>query len=278
MLKLKTDLGVATKDKGIKGVKVIQKVVCILIIVMLLFGCSGRSPESDWTSEEYYHFAKEKYEDEDYFEAIREFTVVILRYAGSAVADSAQYYLAMSHYNLDEYIISAAEFNKLVNNMSESPLLQDAQYMLAESYYQMSPRAELDQEYTWRSQKEFQIFLEDFPRHEKREEVEKRIVELREKLAEKHWRNAELYRKMREFSSSIIYFDIVLNRYYDSDFADDAQYGKAVVYYDMEDYTKAKEELLIFKDKFSDSDIIAEVNETLQELIALESELSTNEE
>ena len=91
-------------------------------------------------------------------------------------------------------------------------------------------------------------------------------MELREKLAEKQFRNADSYRKRREFKSSLIYYDIVLDRYYDSEFADDAMYGKAKVYIEQEEYQKARELLLEFKDKFADSELIEKVEKSIQDL------------
>jgi outer membrane protein assembly factor BamD len=238
-----------------RGIEVTKYYFIILLVTSIWLGCSGRSPESSWTAEEYFEYAQELYDDEDYFEAANEFTIIILRYAGSSVADSAQYYLGMSHYQLEEYIISAAEFSKLVNNMPQSPLVPDAQYMLGMSYYEMSPRAALDQEYTKKALRAFQLYLEDFPQHNKRDDVEKKLFELREKLAQKEFLNADLYRKMFRLRSSLIYYDIVLERYYDTSWADDALVGKALVYIELEEWVKAREQLLIFQDKFPDSDL-----------------------
>ena len=234
--------------------------------------CSGKKPESDWTFEEYYQYAKEKYDDEDYWDASNDFNIVILRFPGSTVADSAQYFLAMCHFHMDEFLISAVEFRKLVTDRSQSPLVMDAQYMLAESYTQMSPRPSLDQEYTHKALREYQIFLEDYPYDKRKEDAEKRILLLRNKLAFKNLQNAELYRKMGRLKSSIIYYDIVLESYYDSDWADKALYGKAIVYLNMDDLLKAKEELQLFKNKFPDSDIIQKVDARLLDIIAKEKE------
>jgi outer membrane protein assembly factor BamD len=247
---------------------VLKYLVIILSTLFLIAGCSGRKPEVTWTAEEYFQYALEMYQDEDYFEAINEFTIVILRYPGSTVADSAQFYLASCHYSLEEFIISAAEFSKLINNMPQSPLVPEAQFMLAESYYAMSPRPALDQEYSVKALREYQIFLEDFPRDPRREDAERKIYLLREKLAEKQLQNADLYRKMMEFNSSIIYYDIVLERYYDTEFADDALLGKALSYMEMEDYEAAKEILLSFKDKFPKSELIDTVDWYLKRAIA----------
>jgi len=245
---------------------VIKYYFVILLTTLIWLGCSGRSPEPSWTAEEYFEYAKELYSDEDYFESSNEFTIIILRYAGSSVADSAQYYLGLSHYSLGEYIISAAEFSKLINNMPQSPLVPDAQFMLGMSYYQMSPRAALDQEYTKKALRAFQLYVEDFPSHSRREEVEIKLLELREKLAEKEFLNAELYRKMYRLRSSLIYYEIVLERYYDTTWADNALVGKALVYIELEEWENARENLLMFKDKFPDSDLDYTVERGLQKV------------
>ena len=245
-------------------IQVTKFIIVILLISLIWLGCSGRQPESTWTADEYFKYAKEVYDDEDYFECTNEFTIIILRFAGSSVADSAQYYLGMSHYNMSEYIISAAEFSKLINNMPRSPLVPDAQYMLGMSYYEMSPRPALDQEYTLKALKAFQVFVEDFPGHEKREPVDKKLLELREKLAQKNFLNAELYRKMLRLKSSIIYYDIVLERFYDTTWTDDALFGKVLTYMDMEEWQKAQEQVLILKDKFPKTDLAPAVERVLR--------------
>jgi outer membrane protein assembly factor BamD len=249
-------------------VQTLKAGILVLVIAVWSAGCGGRKPEANWTAEEYFHYAMEKYNDEDYFEAVNDFTVVILRFTGSAVADSAQFYLASSHFYMDEFIISAAEFEKMINNMGQSPLIPDAQYMLAESYYQLSPRASLDQEYTIKALREFQMFVEENPVHKQRTEAEKKIVELREKMARKQFLNAELYRHMRENLSSLIYYDVILEQYYDTDYAEPALYGKGLVYMDMKEFLKAKEQFLIFKDKYPRSDLLYSVEKYLQKAIA----------
>jgi outer membrane protein assembly factor BamD len=245
----------------------ILKLLSLAILIIVLFSCGGPKPDGSWTADEYFKYAMNMYENEDYFEAVNEFTVITLRYPGSVYSDSAQFYLGMCHFKMDEFIISAAEFNKLIEEMGRSPLVPEAQYMLGESYYQLSPRAELDQEYTMQAIKQFQIFLEDYPTHEKKEDVEKKLLDLREKLAEKQWRNADNYRKMRKLRASLIYYDIVLNNFYDTEFADDAQYGKGLVYMDLEEWDNARDALMMFEEKYPDSELMPEVKESLAEVI-----------
>jgi outer membrane protein assembly factor BamD len=90
----------------------------------------------------------------------------------------------------------------------------------------MSPGYALDQEYTLKAISQFQRFLEDYPDSDLRSEVEERLGECRRKLAMKEYKTGELYRKMGHPKAAILSYDNVLERYYDSEFADDAYYWK----------------------------------------------------
>lgn len=242
------------------------RAIIFFTLILLLIGCSGNKPRAEWTASQYYHYALDKFNDEDYFEASNEFTVVVLRYAGSSVADSAQFYIAESHFEMDEYIIAAVEYEKLINNMSRSPLVPMAQFKLAKCYYELSPRPPLDQKYTHKAIREYQYFIEENPTHKLKEDAEKKILQLRAKLAEKKWISADIYRKMREYNAALIYFDQVLEKYYDSQWADDAMYGKMVTYIDMEDYVSAKLEIEKFNQQFPMSDLKDKIKDISKEI------------
>jgi outer membrane protein assembly factor BamD len=240
----------------------------------LFFACAGTRPKADWGASDFYKEAKLEYDDEDYFDAANSFTVTLIRFAGSGVADSAQYYLAMSHFMMGDYLIATAEFNRLINDMNQSPLVPKSQYMLGESYYQMSPRAALDQENTLKAIREFQYFVEENPTDSLKEDAEKKIYELREKLAEKEWNNAEIYRKMSEYQAALIYFDQVLTKYYDTAWADDALLGKINTLIESDDYEQALLEVVKFEQQFPDSQLNSTVSELKESLTKKQHELA----
>jgi len=251
----------------------LQKIL-IILVSFLLFYCGGNSPQPDWTASDFYHAAKEKYDDESYFEAVNDFTVVLLRFAGSTVADSAQYYLADSHYMMGDYLIAGVEFEKLINSMPQSPLIKKAQYKLAESYNELSPRAALDQKYTTKAIREYQYFIEEFPTDSLKEIAENKITVLRNKLAKKEYENAEIYRKMSEFTAAIVYYDLVLAKYYDTEWADDAQFGKIKTFLESEDVTQAELEAAKFEDQFPESDLREDLKDLKLEISELQKEIA----
>lgn len=251
-----------------------MKFLILLLGWVLLFSCAGTKPDASWTASDYFREAREEYNDESYFDAANSFTVTLIRFAGSTVADSAQFYLAKSHFMMGDYLIAAAEFSRLINDMNQSPLVPQAQYMLGESYYQMSPRPPLDQENTQKAIREFQYFVEENPTDSLKEDAEKKITELREKLAEKEWENAEIYRKMSEYNAAVIYFDQVLTKYYDTSWADDAQFGKIKTLNESEDFEQALVEVAKFEEQFPDSEYKAKVKELKKSLTEKYNELA----
>ncbi|MGD9898620.1 MAG: outer membrane protein assembly factor BamD [Calditrichaceae bacterium] len=230
-----------------------RKIIILSILAALLFSCAPKKNRMDWTATEYFKYAMKKYQDKDYYDAVNEFTVVVLRFAGSVVADSAQFYLADSHYKMGEYLVSAVEFEKLVSDMSKSPLVAEAQYKIGECYNEMSPRASLDQKYSFKAIREYQIFIEDFPTHKLKEDAEKKITVLRSKLAKKDLYNAAIYRKMHRYTAALIYYDLILEKYYDTEWADDALNGKIETYLELKDKQSAKKEIEKFKIQFPSS-------------------------
>ncbi len=244
------------------------RILLLISMFALFFNCAGTKPQADWSGSQYFHYARQLFDDEEYYDAANEFTVVVLRYAGTAVSDSAQFYLAKSHFMMEEYLIAAVEYEKLINSMSRSPLVPEAQFELGESYFKLSPRPSLDQTYTLKAIRTFQTFIEDYPTHPLKEKAEKRIATLRDKLAEKAYENAEIYRKMRKYRAAIIYYDQVIEKYYDSSWADKAMVGKIETYIEMEDFVMARKEVEKFRAQFPQSSETETVNDLLKDIPA----------
>lgn len=221
-----------------------------LILGMLLPGCSKRVHKQTLSADEYFEYAKKKFDKGDYLDAITEFNVIVLRFSGNPVVDDAQYYLAESHFKQGEYLIAISEYQKLVNDYPTSPYAVLAQFKIGMSYYKLSPRPELDQENAKRAVRMFQIFIEEYPDHELTPNAQKFINDLREKLAHKKMIAATTYRKMGEFESARIYYDIILEDYYDTPQAVSALYWKGECLYKLKNYPEAQNAFAAFVEKY----------------------------
>lgn len=237
--------------------------ICLLAGLTVLTGllaCGSNKLRANLTNEERLAYAMELFRKKNYYDARTQFRIVTLNAPGSTFVDEAQYYLAECHYGMEEFITAAAEYEKLLRLYPQSEYLDDAQYKLGMCYYQLSPKADLDQKYTWQAIEEFQRFLDDYPTSDLRQEVVSKLNLTRDKLAKKEYRTADLYRRMAYYESALIYYDGVLNRFYDTRYYEPALFFKAEALTKLERYSEARESLRTLLDKYRQDQEKAEAN------------------
>ncbi len=200
--------------------------VASMFSILVLAACSSSVDTSQFNAEQYYNYAMELYNNEDYEVALQQFQNIILQFPGSSVNDDAQYYLAMTYYKKKQYLLAAYEFSKLIRNIPASPFVPESQFMLADSYYQLSPPYQLDQAYTKKAIEEFQAFIDFFPSNPKVEQAESKINELNGKLAQKDYQAALIYERMEYEKAAIQYYEQCAETYHDTKFAPMALYNK----------------------------------------------------
>lgn len=205
-----------------------QVFILILISILALTSCSNKKLRANLTPDERLALAKEMFEKRSYLDAITQFRIITLSYAGSSIVDEAQYYLADCHFQLKEYILAASEFERLTRVFPNSEWVDDAQFKIGLCYFKLSPKYSLDQGYTLKAIDSFQQFLEDFSTSELVPQVQQKLNECRYKLAQKEYAIAEQYRKLKNYHAAIIYYDSVIEKYYDTEFSPRALYHKAV--------------------------------------------------
>ncbi|MFC1561442.1 outer membrane protein assembly factor BamD [candidate division KSB1 bacterium] len=248
-----------------------------LLLMFIMVTCSPNvTALRNAPPEEQFAFGKQLFEREDYLNAQIMFDRLARLNIISEYADSTQYYLAESYYLTNEFILAQSEYMRLIQRMPGSPLARDSMFKIGLCFYNMSPRPTLDQEYTESAMRAFVQYLSTFPDDtEYRDEVDRYILELRGKLAEKDFYNAEIYRKMGDYESAVIYYDVVLGEYYDTEVAARALYRKAQALLELERFSDAQEALQIFLRNFPEHELIFEVNEKMLEIKADISKIDT---
>ncbi len=222
----------------------------LLIFAGLHFACGGNKLRANLTTEERLEHAKKLFEKHDYLDARTHFRIITLNAPGSALVDQAQFYLAECHFHTEEFIVASAEYEKVLRLYPRSEFLDDAQYKIALCYFELSPKADLDQKYTGRAVEEFQKFLEDFPGSDLQKEAAQKLQDLRDKLAKKEYNSAELYRRLAYYESALVYYDEVLNRYYDTAYAESALFYKAEILHKLQRHAQAKETIYQLMDRY----------------------------
>lgn len=224
--------------------------VVLFFVLMLLSSCGKRVNTQNLSPDEYFEYAKQKFDDGDYLKASTEFTVIVLKFSGHPIVDDAQYFLAESHFKNKEYLIAVSEYQKLVNDYPQSTFTVLSRFKIGLSYQRLSLRAPLDQTYTLDALRHFQSFVEEYSDHELKADAEKMIDQLNTKLAKKKLIAAQTYRRMGVCESAVIYYDIILEKFYSTQQAGEALYWKGECLYKLKRYTESLSAFTLFVEKF----------------------------
>lgn len=251
-----------TKSKNNFFRKSFTAIIFLTVISSVFYSCSSSSGSKIVTDnpESAYLIAKSHYDKKDYLDAIDDFNLIKLKFSGSNIIDKAVYYLGMSYYKREEYILAVYEFESLLKSYPTSKYAEDSKHYIGMCYYGLSPKYNLDQTYTRYAISEFQGFLDLYPKSKYAAKTEARITELKNKLAFKLYKGAELYLSMEKYRSAIVYYNDLLDEYFDSEYADDALYGLIQTYILKKNYQDAKSEVERFKKYFGSSPLLPKVN------------------
>jgi outer membrane protein assembly factor BamD len=234
-------------------------VVFSLFLSFILFsGCGSSDTTKQLSAEEQFGLGMKAFQNEDYLEAINEFKVVSLQFQSSSVADSAQFYMAESRYLREELILAAFEYETLIRSMPLSVFVPRSRFQRATCFYELSPKSHLDQEYSRKAIDEYQAFIEYHPNDSLVSLAEKRIAELNTKLAQKDFDSGMTYMHMEYYKAATYYFDLVLEKYHDTPYAEPALYKKAEALTNRKKYTDAKEAVEKFCSKYPASTMISD--------------------
>lgn len=153
------------------------------------------------------------YQSEEYTNASEAFETVIEIGRGTEYGQEAQFYLAESYFHDRRYLLAASEYERYISMFPQSEKRQEAQFQEAYCYYKLSPRYKLDQQYTQRAIEKFRLYNSRFENSDKVDEAAQYITEMREKLAKKHYYSADLYLRTDQYEAAIIYFDLTIDNY-----------------------------------------------------------------
>lgn len=240
--------------------------VFFFAIGLIIASCGESAKLGSYTPEELIKMAIEDYENEDYIDAKEKLKTIQLQYPSSTFADDAQYYMGMVNYAQSDYVLAAYSFSRMERLYPGSEFKIRSAYMAAESQYQLSPEHYRDQQYTHKAIKAFQEFQYLYPGQDSLYGLaSKRISELRSKLALKEITVAKQYDILDSPKSSIIYYDVVLDEYPDTEYYEEAFVGKIESLIRLRKYDEAFGLISLYRKKFTAARFSNKVNDLERE-------------
>jgi len=173
---------------------------------------------------------------------------------------------ADTQYEDDEYAYAIGEFKKLISSFPSSHLADDASLMIGKANLKLSPKPSLDQTYTRYAIETLKSFLEDYPESDLVPEAKNLLQKSKDKLAQKAYKNGELYVKLGYYQAALIYLEEVLENYPDSPWMSWALYQKGEVKRLQKENGEAENYYRKVMDEYPESKAAQKAKERLEEL------------
>jgi outer membrane protein assembly factor BamD len=205
----------------------LSRIVISIVTLALLVGCSAFSGDSDptkgWSAAKLYSEAKDALDSGDYEKAIDLFETLEARYPFGRYAKQAQLDAAYAYYKFDEPDSAIAAAERFIKLHPKNPHVDYAYYLKGLANFnrgktivsKVIPRdpSERDPTPMLRAFEDFSVILKRYPDSRYADDARKRMVYLRNKLAEYELNVADYYMRREAYVAAINRAKYVLENY-----------------------------------------------------------------
>jgi len=201
-------------------------------LLLVLASCSPfQKLQKTGTDEQKYQAAVSYFKKGEFYKAGLLFEELIPILKGSTESEMAQFYRAHCEYQQQNYQLSSFHFKQFYETFARSDYAQEAMYFYALSLFKDSPHYDLDQSNTLTALAALQDFINAYPQSPFRDECNKMIVDLRDKLELKAYDKAKLYYKtsasnILNYRSSVVSINNFQREYPDSKYNEELAFLK----------------------------------------------------
>ncbi|GHT62947.1 outer membrane protein assembly factor BamD [Bacteroidia bacterium] len=140
-----------------------------------------------------FEYAKKYFDEGKFSRSATLLEEVVQMRRASARGEEALYLLAQSYYGMKDYLTASEYFSTYYKTYSKGEYAELARYYSAYGLFLESPDPRLDQTQTLKAMEQFQDFIELYPQSERKEEAQKVLFQLQEKLSLKELLSVQLY-------------------------------------------------------------------------------------
>ena len=204
--------------------QIVKKIV-LLSVLALFFSCSKYDKLVKSTDlDKKYEAAMKYYDKGNYAKALTLFEELVSVYRGTAKAEGILFYYAYTNYNMGDYILAGYHFKNFSKTYPNSTHSEECAYMTAYCYYLNSSPYTLDQLDTKEAIKEFQSFVNQYPKSLRVASSNEMIDKLRAKLEKKAYEIAKQYYNIGDYKATIYSFKNILNDYPDTPYREELSF------------------------------------------------------
>lgn len=184
------------------------------VFVFGLTACASRPATVEQVAPDtLFERANNALQERKWTDAVTLFERFVIQHPTHARLQEARLRLGDAYFGKKEFITAATEYSRLANDYPAGPYADDARFKVCESYYRLSPKPQLDQQYTRSALDHCQSLITYYPTSPFVARAQELLNDLRNKLAEKSFLTGDFYFKRNAFDSAIIYFEATVREY-----------------------------------------------------------------
>lgn len=147
----------------------------------------------------------------------------------SEYASQAQYKIGILKLQLGRYDEARDAFQKVIDNYPDSELAAPARYQLAIATSKASYGVDYDSTSIEEASSRLDEFVKKHPEADISAKAKEQLQQLRTKEAKKTFDIAAFYERQKKYKSAVIYYQKIMDEYYESDYAKEAKARIAVI-------------------------------------------------
>jgi len=193
--------------------------VLAFLALPLLGGCGGSNPYQGMEPQQLFDLGRQKYEERDWNDAIRPLDRLLIGFGTSELVPAARLLLAHVYFAKGDYLTARSEYQRFLDRFAGHVDAPVAALGICKSLASLSPVPQRDQNYTNEAMSICRNVVVDYAGTEQAQEAATIANDMRLKLAEKEYLNADFYFRRELYDSAIKYFEFVVQLYPESEWA-----------------------------------------------------------
>ncbi len=217
----------------------------LALTVLFLAACASSNPYQGMDEQQMFAYARQKFEDHDWDRTTQTLDRFFASYGGSTLSEDARMLQADAYFGKGDYLTARSEYQRFLDRFPGSARAPVAALGMCRALVALSPIPQRDQEYTQEAIVACRNVVADYAGTDQAQEAGKMVDDLRGKLAEKEYLNADFYLRRKLYDSAIKYFEFVVDQYPETAYAPMALKGiydanKSIGYDDLAEDARKK--------------------------------------
>jgi outer membrane protein assembly factor BamD len=196
-----------------------RRAALALLVAAALPGCAFFRTPPPLTIESAYAQGMEAYNAGRYRRAAELLGQFVPNATGDPRLKGALMALGRSNLEIRDYVTATAQFLRVATEFARDPEATDARFGLCDAYHRLSPRPQLDPEYTHAAITYCESFASIYPGTPQAAQATAWVAEMRGKLAEKQYENGFFYFRRGLYDAAVVYFNDVLTQFPETQWA-----------------------------------------------------------